>query len=118
MQRRMPTWAWTLLGVVAVVVAALLAPVIAAEQPFAPAPTPSAEEAGAGADSGAAADHTAAASSRSPPARGGISEGIRAASIAAHEPGGPTMSTPCPPAAATWSARFAAPWPGFINLDL
>ena len=60
MQRRMPTWAWTLLGVVAVVGAALLAPIIAAEQPFAPAPTPSAEEAGAGADSGAAADHTAA----------------------------------------------------------
>ena len=62
MQRRMPTWAWTLLGVVAVVVAALLAPVIAAEQPFAPAPTPSAEEAeaDADADSGATADRTAA----------------------------------------------------------
>ncbi len=43
--------------------------------------------------------------------RGGRIEGSRAASMDLPEPGGPTMSRLCPPAAATSSARLALSWP-------
>ena len=43
--------------------------------------------------------------------KGGRIEGSLEASIVLPEPGGPIISTPCPPAAAIWRARLAISWP-------